>query len=87
MALNWDDYSPKPGAVPVYQQLATWIEARIADGSLPPGSRLPSDRDLADLVHHSVETVSKAKRRLVDAGLLESAVGVGTYVTAPGAGG
>lgn len=83
MPLNWEDYAPKPGAVPVYRQLAAWIEARIADGALAPGTRLPSDRDLADLVHHSVETASKAKRLLVEKGLLESSVGVGTYVTEP----
>ena len=59
MPLNWEDYAPKPGAVPVYQQLAAWIEARITDGSLPAGARLPSDRDLAELVHHSVETVAR----------------------------
>jgi DNA-binding GntR family transcriptional regulator len=81
MPLNWDDYSPRTGtAMPVYRQLAAWIEERISDGSLPPGTRIPSDRELADLVHHSVETTAKAKRLLVEKGLLESAVGVGTYV-------
>jgi DNA-binding GntR family transcriptional regulator len=81
MAVTWRNFEERPGAVPVYVQLADWIAARIDDGSLAPGAKLPAERDLAELIGHSPETVAKARRLLVERGLLESAVGRGTFVS------
>ena len=47
-------------------------------GNLQPGDQLPSDRDLATLVGHSVETAAKAKRLLVEHGLAATGRGLGT---------
>jgi hypothetical protein len=33
--------------IPIYLQIVDGIKARIAGGTLPPGSKLPSVRDLA----------------------------------------
>jgi GntR family transcriptional regulator len=80
MAIRWGDFEEKPGAVPVYEQFANWLEARIADGSLPVGAKLPAERDLADMIGHSPETVAKARRLLVERGLVETHVGRGSFV-------
>lgn len=80
VALNWGDFQERPGAVPVYIQLTDWLADRIADGSLAAGTKLPAERDIAELIGHSPETVAKARRLLVERGLLESAVGRGTFV-------
>lgn len=80
MAWTWENFTEKPGATPVYAQLADWIAAAIDRGDLVSGAKLPAERDLADLIGHSPETVAKARRILVERGLLESAVGRGTFV-------
>ncbi|HET9081128.1 MAG TPA: GntR family transcriptional regulator [Trebonia sp.] len=80
MAFTWGDFTERPGAVPVYVQLADWVAAAIDRGDLAPGTKLPAERDLAELIGHAPETVAKARRLLVERGLLESAVGRGTYV-------
>lgn len=80
MAMTWADFQERPGATPVYVQLADFIAAAIDRGDLAPGAKLPAERDLAELIGHAPETVSKARRVLVERGLLESAVGRGTFV-------
>ena len=56
--------------------LRTWIAAA------PPGSQLPSNRALVAEYEASPVTVQKAMRRLIEAGLVESRPGVGTFVRA-----
>ena len=80
MAFRWEDFQEQPGAVPVYQQLAAWLAGAIERGDLPPGMKLPAERDIADMIGHSPETVAKARKLLVDQGLLVSGVGRGTFV-------
>ena len=81
------DFTERPGATPVYVQLADFIAAAVERGDLAPGTKLPAERDLAELVGHSPETVAKARRLLVERGIAESAVGRGTFIrgTPPGA--
>jgi DNA-binding GntR family transcriptional regulator len=81
MAVTWQDYAPQRGAVAAYVQLADFIEARIKAGDLQSGDQLPSDRELAGLVGHSVETAAKAKRLLVERGLAATGRGLGTFVS------
>jgi DNA-binding GntR family transcriptional regulator len=80
MTLRWEGFEERPGATPVYVQLADWIAAAIERGDLAPGDKLPAERDLADLIGHSPETVAKARRVLVERGLVESAVGRGSFI-------
>ncbi|HXC85810.1 MAG TPA: GntR family transcriptional regulator [Trebonia sp.] len=80
MSVTWSEFQARRGATPVYVQLADWIAGRIAAGELESGDQLPAERELAELVGHSPETVSKAKRVLIERGLIESAQGIGTFV-------
>lgn len=69
-----------PGAPARYLEVADTLRRPILDGTLPPGSRLPSRAQLA--VRHRVsEQVSRhALRLLVAEGLAESRPGSGYYV-------
>jgi GntR family transcriptional regulator len=65
---------------PLYEQAAGWIAARIASGELPPGRKLPAERDLAEEWGIGYQTVRRAMRELRDRGLVVSRVGKGTFV-------
>ncbi|MCC6312487.1 MAG: GntR family transcriptional regulator [Thermomicrobiales bacterium] len=78
-ALHLDPASP----VPRYHQLAEWIAARVRDGSLPPGDRLPPERDLAEAAGISRMTARQALAALVREGVIVVRHGVGTFVAAP----
>ena len=52
---NWRTAS---GSGPVYQGLADGLRMLIVDGRLPVGSRLPSERALADTLRVSRTTVT-----------------------------
>jgi DNA-binding FadR family transcriptional regulator len=72
-------------AQPAYGRVSAAIEARIADRSLRPGDRLPSETELARqfAVHRS--TVREALRRLESAGLVaRDAGGKKLFVSRPG---
>ncbi|MER6220704.1 FadR/GntR family transcriptional regulator [Streptomyces sp. 900105755] len=58
------------------------LRADIASGALPPGARLPTERDLAAHFGVSQPTVREAVRGLEAVGLVESRHGSGVYVNA-----
>jgi GntR family transcriptional repressor for pyruvate dehydrogenase complex len=62
------------------QEIAGQIEQLIVSARLPEGTRLPSERDLAQITGASRPTVSQAIRILVVKGLVESRRGSGAYV-------
>lgn len=66
--------------VAVATQLQGQIEYGVSNGDFPPGSRLPSVRELASELAVSPVTVSQAYRSLQAKGLIESMPGSGTYV-------
>ncbi|MGW2162182.1 FadR/GntR family transcriptional regulator [Nonomuraea sp. NPDC001699] len=57
------------------------IKTMITSGAFPPGTRLPTERDLAVQLGVSRNTLREAIRALTLAGLLEARQGDGTYVT------
>lgn len=61
-------------------QLAAQIRARVRDGVLSAGARLPSTRAVASAVGVSRAVASAAYDQLVAEGWLESRTGAGTYV-------
>ena len=69
--------------VPVPLQLQGQIEYGVTSGDFPPGSRLPSVRELAAELGVSPVTVSAVYGRLRASGLIDSAPGRGTFVRLP----
>lgn len=67
-------------AVPLYQQLESYLRQHILSGSLLPGARLPATRQLAQDLEISRITVRNAYDELESQGLISSREGSGTYV-------
>jgi len=67
----------------VYMAFADHIAARIAAGELTPGSRLPSERDLADEYGIAYMTVRRGMQKLRERGLIVTVHGKGTFVANP----
>jgi DNA-binding LacI/PurR family transcriptional regulator len=63
-----------------YAQLISHFREQILDGSLPAGTRLPTELDLAEKHQISRGTVRQAMSALVNEGLLERVRGRGTFV-------
>ena len=66
--------------VPVTRQIADQIRAHCAAGTLAPGDRLPSVRQLARELAVNQNTILRAYERLTNDGLLDRRQGDGTYV-------
>jgi DNA-binding transcriptional regulator YhcF (GntR family) len=67
-------------ARPFFDQLRTQIIDGVRDGKLPPGTRLPTVRELAGQMSLAVNTVARAYRELEAAGILETRGRFGTFV-------
>ena len=65
---------------PIWRQIEEGVRRLAASGSLPPGSVVPSVRELAKELRVNPATVAKAYQRLADAGVLVVRRGEGTYV-------
>ena len=65
---------------PVYRQIAQAIREAVKDGSLKPGDRLPTHRDLAYHLGVTVGTITRSYREAERLGLVAGEVGRGTYV-------
>lgn len=61
--------------------VAAELEKRILEGSLKPGDRLPSERDLATTLGVSRPSLREAMQKLVTKGMLTTRHGGGNYVT------
>lgn len=68
---------------PVYVAIADAIAAGIRSGDLPPGTRLPPQRRLADQLGVDFTTITRAYTEAKRRGLVEGKVGIGTYVRPP----
>src|ERR1700722_18191388 len=69
--------------LPLYAQVESVIIGRISSGSLPPGTRLPSEDELIQEHAVSRTTIRAAIQSLVQQGLVEIHRGKGTFVTQP----
>jgi GntR family transcriptional repressor for pyruvate dehydrogenase complex len=73
-------YTPiHPGRL--YEQIVAQIEARILDGELRPGDKLPAERELAEQFGVSRTAIREAMKALMLSGLVEIRPGRGTFVT------
>ncbi|MEL6736833.1 MAG: FadR/GntR family transcriptional regulator [Pseudomonadota bacterium] len=68
----------------LYYSIAERIKAMVMEGTYPPGSRLPGERDLAEELGVSRVTVREAQIALEAVGMLDIRVGSGVYVVKPG---
>jgi GntR family transcriptional regulator len=67
--------------VPITRQIADQIRSHSAGGTLAPGDRLPSVRQLARELLVNQNTILRVYERLTVEGLLERRQGDGTYVS------
>ena len=71
-----DDAAP----LPIYEQICRTIRLAISKGDLPPGTQLPTSRDLADTLDVARNTVATAYLRLSAEGYVLSNKRRGTRV-------
>lgn len=64
----------------LYRQIADTIRRQILQGTLEPGSRLPTVREMAERWNCTVGTIQHAYQELARQGLVVSRVGQGTHV-------
>lgn len=72
----------REGPVPPYRQIADQLRARITDGTIPVGRRIPSLVELEAEFGVARDTLRKAVKVLKDEGLVETVSGMGVYVIA-----
>ncbi len=70
----------KGSATPISRQIAHQIATLCASGSVKPGDRLPSVRELARDLAVNQNTILRVYERLTRDGLLEMRQGQGTFV-------
>lgn len=66
---------------PKWRQVADILRARIADGTYPPGSRVPSVVQLTAEFRIAAVTAQKVLRALREDGAIRTELGMGSYVT------
>ncbi len=74
-----------PTRSPAYVGIAEGLRLLVSDGRIPPGTRLPSERDLTVALGLSRTTVTRAYVQLREQGYLASRQGSGTVTRLPGA--
>jgi DNA-binding transcriptional regulator YhcF (GntR family) len=72
---------------PLGAQLAGRIRTAVSNGTLAPGERLPSVRELAEIAGVNVNTARAVYARLESEGLVRSEQGRGTFIAARAQGG
>ena len=70
-------------ALPLYAQVESILAASIADGTFPPGSRLPNEEELVESYGVSRTTIRQTIQNLVRRGMIEIRRGKGTFVLQP----
>ena len=71
-----NDRDPRP----IYEQIRTELRQLMLTGALPPGSRLPSVRELAGQLAINPNTIQRAYRELEAEGYILSVAGKGSFV-------
>ena len=68
--------------IPVYRQIVHFVCSGIGRGSLRPGDRLPTIRELTETLGINPNTVAKAYRELDLRGMITSRRGDGSFIAA-----
>ena len=69
--------------LPLYTRIADHFRKKIIDGELPPESRLPNQRELAEEFNTTLMTVRQALEVLEEESLIRTEHGVGSFVISP----
>ena len=75
--------NPK-SSVPAFEQLRTNVIEQVRSGELPPGTRLPTVRKLAESLGIAPGTVARAYRELELAKIIETRGRHGSFIAATG---
>jgi GntR family transcriptional regulator len=73
----------KSNGIPVYKQLETLLWTEINRGILPPGTKLPSEEELAQQYGISRGTIRQTLSELANKGIITRIHGAGTFVCEP----
>lgn len=65
---------------PIFEQMRVGVIDAVRDGRLPPGTRLPTVRELAAELGLAANTVARTYRELETAGIVETRGRQGTFV-------
>jgi len=71
-------------ASPIFAQIEEILAQRVLEGSLGPGDRLPSARELAASLEVNPNTAARALQALADSGLARCERGTGYFVAEGG---
>jgi GntR family transcriptional regulator len=77
------DVLDRGSSIPVYQQLANWMEIQITTGKWPVDARLPGENNLSKTLGVSRGSLRKAISLLIAKNMLTQVHGKGTFVIAP----
>lgn len=66
--------------MPLYEQVASLIERKVADGEFSPGQQIYSIREVCEQFDVSDVTAKKALRRLTERGVVRTVNGLGVFV-------
>lgn len=81
--MNVEQFINKNSVIPIYYQLAKFLEGQILSGELKPGEALPTETEIANRFEISRMTVRRAISELISAGMVHSQQGKGTFVSTP----
>src|ERR1700688_3625816 len=76
-----EDIDPK-STIPIYEQIVSRVIFGVASGSLRAGERIPSVRELGNMLTVNPNTVARAYQELERQGVVTARRGVGMEVTA-----
>ncbi len=76
-----DDVSRHPLVTPRVKEIATRLFARLASGEFPFGTRIPAERDLAEVFGDSRATIRQALEFLSVYDIVSRRPGSGTFVS------
>ncbi|PRD16431.1 GntR family transcriptional regulator [Pantoea coffeiphila] len=74
-------YPIKPGNGARYKQIVNMVTAAIDAGELLPGDRMPTQRELAEMLKVDLTTVTRAYNELRERNLTQAASGRGSFIS------
>lgn len=81
--MDWESIS-RGETLSVPDRLSVDLERLILEGTLEPGAKIPSERELAEFLKVSRASIRDALRELENRGLIDRKPGRGTIVLSPG---